>query len=113
MSVLNKAPFRYDTVKKCVSVFGSIFKGLKIERIDNDGIVKQVIEVPITYSNREKWLARITEQPDPNNIKTAITLPRIGFELAGMQYDSSRHVQTLHKVKIGRASCRERVYVLV
>lgn len=99
MSVLNKPPFRYDTIKKCVSVFGSIFSGMKIERIDNDGIVQQVIEVPIIFSSREKWLARIQEQPDLNNNKTAITLPRMGFEMVQIQYDGSRHVQSLNKVR--------------
>ena len=99
MSVLNKSPFRYDTVKKCVSVFGAIFNGMVIERIDNDGVVKQVVEVPVSYSNREKWLARLQEQPDLNSNKTAIVLPRIGFELVAIQYDGSRHVQSLNKVR--------------
>jgi hypothetical protein len=47
------------------------------------------MKVPLAYGPRQKFLARLTEQPDlgrPN----AITLPRLAFEMTGMFYDPGR-----------------------
>ena len=95
--MFNKPAYRHDIIKKCVSLFGSIFSGLVIERIDNDGIVQQVIEVPVSFGSREKWMARLQEQPDLDK-KVAITLPRIGFEMTSINYDATRKIQSLRKV---------------
>ena len=60
--------------------------------------VEQVIEVPISYGPREKWLARLQETPNLDK-KTAITLPRIGFELTGVKYDPARKIQKMLQLR--------------
>lgn len=90
--------FHHSIIRKIVVVFGRIFEGLKIERADNDGNVIQIIDVPISYGPKEKWLARLQEKPDITK-KTAITLPRMGFEMVAMQYDPSRKIQTMNRIK--------------
>ena len=47
---------------------------------------------------KQKWLARLTEDPNLSK-KVAVTLPRIGFEISGMTYDSTRKLNKIMKVK--------------
>lgn len=97
--MLGKGHYYHGIIKKVVIVFGRLFEGLKIHRVNNQtDEVEQVIEVPVSYGPREKWLARLQETPDIDK-KTAITLPRIGFELVSMQYEAHRKIQTMNLVR--------------
>jgi hypothetical protein len=76
-------------IRKSVVGFGTLFNNIEIRKFNEDGTVYQRMKVPLAYGPRQKFLARITEQPDlgrPN----AITLPRLSFEMTGMSYDPSR-----------------------
>jgi hypothetical protein len=52
--------------------------------------------VPIAYGPREKVLARLTADPDLNR-QTAISLPRISFEITDIQYAPERKMNTIGK----------------
>ena len=76
-------------IRKCVVGFGTLFNNIEIRKFNDDGSVYQRMKVPLAYGPRQKFLARLTEQPDlgrPN----AITLPRLAFEMTGMFYDPGR-----------------------
>jgi len=45
--------------------------------------------VPLAYGPMQKFLARIQQQPDLDR-EIAITLPRLSFEMQGIQYDPTR-----------------------
>jgi len=47
------------------------------------------LKVPLAYGPIQKFLARIQQQPDLNR-EIALTLPRLSFEMTGLQYDPSR-----------------------
>ena len=47
------------------------------------------MKVPLAYGPKQKFLARLEQQPELNK-KVAITLPRIAFELTGISYDATR-----------------------
>ena len=82
--------YQYNQIiRKCVVGFGTLFNNIEIRKFNDDGTVYQRMKVPLAYGPRQKFLARLTEQPDlgrPN----AITLPRLAFEMTGMNYDPSR-----------------------
>lgn len=48
------------------------------------------MKVPLAYGPAEKFLSRLRQTPDPTQAKIQITLPRIAFELTGIQYDTGR-----------------------
>jgi hypothetical protein len=76
-------------IRKCVVGFGTLFNNIEIRKLNEDGSVYQRMKVPLAYGPRQKFLSRLTEQPDlgrPN----AITLPRISFEMKGINYDPGR-----------------------
>lgn len=82
--------YNYNQIlRKCVVGFGTLFNNLEIRKFNEDGSVYQRMKVPLAYGPSQKFLARIEQQPElgrPN----AITLPRMSFEMTGMEYDPSR-----------------------
>ena len=90
--------FYHETMRKCVVGFGTLFNDIHITRKDSSGNVIQSMKVPLAYGAKQKFLTRLTE--DPNLTKTvAITLPRIGFEIGQIAYDSTRKLNKIQKVK--------------
>lgn len=96
--MLSKSPYYHSTIRKCLVAFGALFTNIQIERTDKDGTVQKVIEVPISYGNKEKWLARINEDPNLDK-RVLISLPRIGFELTDFQYDGTRKLNKMTQLR--------------
>jgi hypothetical protein len=78
-----------------VVTFGTLFNDLEIVRYTQAGTPKEKLKVPLSYGSKERYLTRITS--DPNLIKTINTLvPRMSFNLENLEYDTSRkQVSTL------------------
>lgn len=89
--------FYNETTKKYVAVFGTIFNKLTITRKDNTGNEIQSMIVPIAYGPYQKFMAKITQDPELSQ-KSAITLPRMSFEITSMVYDGTRKVGSLKKL---------------
>jgi hypothetical protein len=73
------------------------------------------MKVPLAYGPRQKYLVRLNDDPDLSK-STAVTLPRIGFEIAGISYDPARklqRVQKFKKVKGAKASQLDTQYMPV
>jgi len=77
--------FYHSTIKRAVSVFGTLFNNITIKRSDG-----KVIPVPLAYGPRSRWIARLQSTLDPTAKAIAITLPRMGFELTSIEYDGTR-----------------------
>jgi hypothetical protein len=92
--------FYHGTLKKYVVLFGTLFNSTWINRIDSHGNIKQSFKVPISYSPREKFLARITgmqQEKDPLKQPFAISLPRMGFEITSFAYAAERKLTTINR----------------
>ena len=79
--------------------FGQIFNNIQIKRRDSSGNITQSIKVPLAYAPKEKFLARLDAQPNLQEREFAITLPRMSFEITGIQYDNSRKLTRVQKFK--------------
>ena len=93
--------FYHESIRKIVVSFGTIFNDIHLVRKDNDGDITQTMKVPLAYGPRQKFLVRLQDDPDLGK-QVAVTLPRIGFEITGLNYDASRklnRVQQFKKVK--------------
>mgnify|MGYP001158142792 FL=1 len=87
--------FSHGIIRKHVIVFGSMFNDITIER-KNAGTRVQTLAVPIAYGPKQKFLVRL--EADPNlDREIAMSLPRLGFELAGITYDPSRKLNSTQK----------------
>lgn len=97
MAIVNH--FYNATTRKYIALFGTIFNKLSIIRSDIDtGNEVQRLIVPISYGPYQKFLARITQDPGLDR-KPAITLPRMAFEITGMQYDGARKLNSVKRIK--------------
>lgn len=90
----------YNTLRKYVALFGTLFNDVWIYRRDDTGNIRQTMKVPLTYSPREKLLARVDgmkNDRDPLKQPFAITLPRMGFEITGFNYAAERKLTTINR----------------
>jgi len=90
--------FYHETIRKVVVAFGTMFNDIHLVRKDNDGKVTQSMKVPLAYGPRQKFLVRLAEDPDLTK-QVAVTLPRIGFEIQDLEYDSARKLSRVQKFK--------------
>jgi len=95
--MIGSSPFYNTLFKKYVVIFGTLFNNIKIERKNSSGGLEQTFKVPIAYGPREKFLARIEENPDAAAL-TAIKLPRMAFEISSISYAPNRKLQTINKI---------------
>jgi hypothetical protein len=86
--------FYNETFKRAVSIFGTLFNNISIKKTKADGTVLAENKVPISYGPKQKFLQRLADEPDFAN-RTAISLPRITFEMSGIEYDVSRQQNKL------------------
>lgn len=89
--------FYHQHIRKAIIAFGTIFNNIVIERTNSSDEIVQSIRVPLSYSPKQKFLARIDAVSTANPAEAAITLPRIGFEITGLSYNPSRKVSLLTK----------------
>ena len=90
--------FYHESIRKVIVAFGTTFNNIQLVRKDNDGNIKQSMKVPLAYGPRQKWLVRLNEDADLSKT-VAVTLPRIGFEIQTLSYDSSRKLNRVQKFK--------------
>jgi hypothetical protein len=93
--MLGNKHFYNRTIRKIVVAFGTIFNDITLVRFNKDGTIpKERFLVPLSYGPKEKYLTRITS--DPNLTKSVgVVVPRISFELTCMSYDTSRKKSSL------------------
>tara|TARA_B110000881_G_scaffold218742_1_gene238905 strand:+ start:1322 stop:2368 length:1047 start_codon:yes stop_codon:yes gene_type:complete len=88
--------FYHETVKRSVSIFGTLFNNITIKKTKSDGTVLSQQIVPISYGPKQKWLERLSEEADlSDGNRSAISLPRMAFEIAGFEYDATRQQNKL------------------
>ena len=92
--------FYHKQIRNTVIAFGTIFNNINIKRLDSSGNPLQNIRVPLTYSPKEKFIARLDQQSDltGSDSSVAITLPRMAFDITGYSYDSSRKLNKNQRI---------------
>ena len=86
--------FYHQTIRKYVAAFGTLFNDINIERKNSSGTVVERVKVPLAYGPRQKWILALSDTTDQRRVLAA-RLPRIGFALTGVNYDSVRKLNTV------------------
>ncbi len=102
--------FYEETLKKIVSIFGTIFNDIEVANISGGKMVG-LKRVPLSYAPKEKYIARVKQDIERN---ISLKLPRMSFEMTDISYDDTtklnrmnRSVQTTSggdKVKVWQSS---------
>ena len=86
--------FYYSTIKNTIAAFGTIFSDVVYVNDYGDEIL-----VPLHYAPREKFIEFIQVKTDYDNaLDTDTTLPRFGFELVSIDFDSTRMLNPMSKI---------------
>ena len=94
--------FYHETIKRSVSVFGTLFNNISIKREDGT-----MMKVPLAYGPRAKWIARLQQQATlgiDGTTRTAISVPRMGFEMTSIEYDATRKLSKKTQYKKSKTS---------
>ncbi len=105
--MLGKTHFYHEAIKRAVSVFGTMFNEIDIQRDKADGSTGQNVRVPLSYGPKQKFIARLDQAGDimdAANSRVAMTLPRIAFDITGLTYDAERKLGKLKQYKLHDAS---------
>ena len=101
-----KQTFYFSLIRKYVVYFGTLFNDITFVRYIRDPdaphdvqTTNQLIKVPIQYAPKEKFLARLTADPDIDR-PHAVVLPRMSFQMRGFTYDGKRKLQTVNKIYV-------------
>ena len=90
--MLSGVHFYNQTVKKSVSVFGTLFNNIKIVKPG-----KAEIRVPIAYGPAQKFISRL-EDAGADTDRIALKLPRMSCEITAIEYDPERALNRINKV---------------
>ncbi len=95
--MITRVPFYHGTTRNLVVAFCGLFSNIFLRTRDTDGVTQKIVNVPISYLNKEKFIVRLTQDPGMNE-DTMIVLPRLSAEIANIQYDPSRQLNKTQKV---------------
>ena len=85
--------YYHQIFRKSIIAFGTVFNNILVKRKSPNRKEKdnlEVFKVPIQYGPFQKYLAMIEAEPNPARQATQISLPRISFEIKGLNYDGTR-----------------------
>ena len=90
--------YYHEILRNTIVSFGTLFNDIHIVRTDAGGTTQQSMKVPLAYGPKQKFLVRLRGDANLDN-KVAVSLPRIGFELNGIEYDPDRKLNKMVKTK--------------
>jgi len=90
--------FYHQIIRKSIISFGTLFNNIVIKKKGSSGKLES-LKVPISYGPTQKFLSIIAGEPDPARAGAQITLPRMSFEIVGLDYDASRKLVPTQFVK--------------
>ena len=107
--------FYHKRVRSAVSVFGSLFNNIYVLRQNSAGETISQIKVPLSYAPKRNFISRIEAMTngEVNERIVAIKLPRMSFEINGINYDETRQLNkmnNLNKVLAGSTVSRQKLF---
>ena len=107
--------FYHERIRRSIGAFGSLFNNINILRKQGSGNVASQVKVPLSFAPKRKFLDEIRQRNSSNlhdEQVIAVTLPRMSFEMVGLNYDPSRQLpKTNNRIKAGSSpSVRNRFY---
>jgi len=87
----------HSAIRKYIIMFGNMFNDIDVVRFNNAGDAVQTLRVPIAYGPKEKFLARLRQDPDISP-SVSTTLPRLSFEITGFNYDPARQMNKQNRI---------------
>lgn len=85
--------FYHQTTRSYIVAFASLFDSIFCNTAGG-----ALTPVPLHYAPKQKFLAIIDEDMDKDETDIETTLPRIAFEMTGLNYAPERHTNPMHEL---------------
>ena len=89
-----KQQFYHGTLRKYVTLFGTLFNDIYINRTSPATGITTTVKVPLAYGPKEKGEQRLLNNPDLD-ASVGINVPRMGFEITTLSYSPTRKLATI------------------
>ena len=93
---MNGRYYYHQIFRKSIIAFGTVFNNIIVKR-KKPGVDRptkddslESYKVPVQYGPYQKYLAIIAAEPNAERQQLQISLPRMSFEIKGLNYDGSR-----------------------
>jgi hypothetical protein len=91
--------FYNEITRKNIIAFGTLFNNITLKKIDPEtSNVLEEEKVPLAYGPKQKFLTRLEQNPDVDR-KVSLTIPRLYFEMTGIDYDPTRKTSPIQKYR--------------
>ena len=96
--MLSGNSYYHRIIRKNVIAFGTIFNDLTLIRYQKNSSTEiERFKVPLSYAGKETYITKLLGDPDlQKNIQ--VLLPRMSFEITGIQYDSNRKLSSFNQI---------------
>ncbi|MDX9695053.1 MAG: tail sheath stabilizer and completion protein [Bacteroidales bacterium] len=85
--------FYHNMIRRYIVAFSHLFSDVKVQRKDETGTLLEEVKVPVIYATKNKMYYELKQHPQDAPLALVNTyLPRMGFFISGMQYDSTRKI---------------------
>jgi hypothetical protein len=89
--------YYHKSIRKTLIAFASLFNDLEIFDEDLSGNVVKTIKIPLTYTQKEKFIQKINDTEN-KDLDIKVTLPRMGFQMGTPDYDATRKTSSSDKL---------------
>jgi len=97
--------FYHSIITKTVAGFGTLFNNVQFARYDATNLEVLRQKVPLAYGPKQKYIVKMEQDTDPELIRSfEMTLPRMSFEIAGINYDANRKINTIQKTNLASSN---------
>lgn len=91
--------FYYKSIRNATIAFGQLFSNITIDRENRAGETIKTLKIPLLYSEKENFVTiLINDKVDNEDPDIQLTLPRMGYAIRDIAYDSSRKLNTMDKL---------------
>ena len=90
--------FYHQRIRRAVASFGAMFNNMNVIRKNSSGAVISQVKVPLSYAPKRDFLDRIDQMQNGEDAERqiAVKLPRMSFEIVGMNYDATRQLPKIN-----------------
>lgn len=99
--------FNHSQFRRYILAFGKLFSRITLTRADAAGAEVQRFVVPIEFGPKERWYTRLVQDPNFTQGVSQV-LPRLGYQMTGLAYDSKRKLNTMNSLSFPHDDMRKR-----
>jgi len=90
--------FYFKTIRIVAAQFADLVNNVELQRFDDQGNTRETITVPLKYSPRKSFIARLNGiDTTDNNTDIQSYLPAMSYEIDNIQYNPERKVNTMNR----------------